>query len=102
MFHVVVAGGRRVGPQGLLVARHGAAHAQARVGVDVVGADQALGQLVEDVVVLGEQLAAHVKAHGIGAVVLDGVCEFFGGQVQRGVPWQGLGSIAALRAVQGL
>ena len=70
-FDVVVAGRRRVGAQRELVAGHRAAHAQARVAVDVVGADQALGQLVEDVVVLGQQLAADVEAHGVGAVRLD-------------------------------
>ena len=32
-------------------------HAQARVGVDVVGAEEALRQLVDDVVVLGQKLA---------------------------------------------
>jgi hypothetical protein len=41
-------------------------HAQARVGVDVVGADQALGQLVEDVVVLGQQLAGDVEGDASG------------------------------------
>ena len=67
---ILVAGGRRIGAQAGLVAGHRAAHAQARVGVDVVGADQALGQLVEDVVVLGQQLAAEVQAHGVGAMGL--------------------------------
>ena len=57
MVDVFVTAWRRVGTQGLFVARHSAAHAQAGVGVDVVGADQALGKLVEDVVVLREQLA---------------------------------------------
>jgi hypothetical protein len=83
---VVVAGRRRVGAQRELVAGHRAAHAQARVGVDVVGADQALGQLVEDVVVLGQQLAADVEAHGVGAVRLDDAGELRAGVVQRGVP----------------
>ena len=102
VLHVVVARGRRIGAQGLLVARHRAAHAQARVGVDVVRADQALGQLVEDVVVLGEQLPAHVEAHGVGTVLLDDVGELVSGHAQGGVPRQGLGNAAALRAMLGL
>ena len=57
VIHVVVAVGRCISPQCLLVASHGTAHAQARVGVYVVGAYQALGQLVEDVIVFGQQLA---------------------------------------------
>ena len=55
--NVVVAGRWRVSAQRLLVAGHGAAHAQAGVGVDVVGADQSFGQFVENVVILGQQLA---------------------------------------------
>ena len=51
---IVIAGGWRISPQRLLVARHCAAHAQAGVGVDVVSANQALGEFVEDVIVLGE------------------------------------------------
>ena len=62
---ILVAGGRRVGAQRLLVADHRRAHAQPRVAVDVVGADQAARQLVERVVVLGQQLARDVEADGI-------------------------------------
>jgi hypothetical protein len=94
---VVVAGGGRVGAQRGFVAGHRAAHAQARVGVDVVGADQALGQLVEDVIVLGQQLAADIETHGVGAVLVDGRCEAPAGQVQRCVPGQGFGRGAALQ-----
>ena len=57
MVHIVVASGRRVRSQRLLVARHGAAHAQAGIGVDVVGADLAFNEFVEEVIVFGEQLA---------------------------------------------
>ena len=66
---VLVAARRRIGAQRLLVAGHRAAHAQARVAVDVVGADQALGELVEDVVVLGQQLAGDVEADRVRAVL---------------------------------
>jgi hypothetical protein len=71
MLQIVVAGRWGVSAQRLLVAGHRAAHAQARIRVEVVGADEPLGQLVEDVVVLGQQLARDVKAHGVGTVVAD-------------------------------
>ena len=64
---VLVAGGRRIGAQRHLVAGDRARHAQPRIGVDVVGADQTLGQLVEDVVVLGEELAGNVERDRIRA-----------------------------------
>ena len=44
------------------------------VGVDVVGANQALGELVEDVIVFGEQLARHIKTHGIGSLAISLKC----------------------------
>src|SRR5690606_27810789 len=70
---VFIAGGRRVGAQGLLVADHGARHAQARVGVDIVGTNEAAGDFVEDGVVFGEQLAGEIKAHRVRAVLVDDV-----------------------------
>jgi hypothetical protein len=66
--------------------RHGRAHAQARIGVDVVGADQALGQFVEDVVILGQQLAADVEGDAVGAVLADGAGELLRRVVERRIP----------------
>ena len=68
---VLVACRRRVAAERLLVARHRARHAQPRIGVDVVGADEPLGELVEDVVVLGQQLAGHVERDAVGTVLAD-------------------------------
>ncbi len=82
----------RIGAQGLLVAGDGRRHAQAGVGIEVVGTDEALGQLVEDVVVLGQQLAGEVEGDGIGAVGADGVGESLGGMVKCVIPggcWRG-------------
>ena len=81
---------RRIGPQRGLVASHRRAHAQARVGVDIVGADQALGQLVEDVVVLGQQLAADVEGDAVGAVLGDGLRELFSRMIERSIPTHAL------------
>jgi hypothetical protein len=53
---VFVTGRRRVAAQRGFVAGHRAAHAQARIGVEVVGANQPFDELVEHVVVLGQQL----------------------------------------------
>jgi hypothetical protein len=83
---VVVAGRRRIGAERGLVARDRAAHAQARVGVDVVGADQALGELVEDVVVLGKELAGDVERHRVGAVLRDDVSELRSDVVECCIP----------------
>ncbi len=102
VLQIVVARRRCVCAQGLFVARHGAAHAQARVGVDVVGADQALGQLVEDIVVLGQQLARHVETHRVRAMGLQGLGKGARGPVQRIAPRDGMGHSAALGAQQGL
>ena len=57
---------RAVGAERARVARDRAGHAQARVGVDVVGAEEALGQLVDRVVVLGQQLAGDVERDLVG------------------------------------
>src|SRR5712692_11253726 len=51
--NVLVAGGRGVRAERRLVTRRRRGHAQPRIGVDVIGADEALGELVEDVIILG-------------------------------------------------
>ena len=52
-----------------------ASHAQAAVGVDIAAADEALHQLVGDIVVLGQQLARDVEGDAVRAVAADGVSE---------------------------
>ena len=97
---VFIAGRRRVGTERQLVARHRRAHAQSRVGVDVVGADQCTRELVEDVVVLGQQLAGQIQAHRVGAVVAHGACDASGHEVDRRAPLDGPRRLAALHAPQ--
>ena len=99
---VGVAGGRRIGAQRLLVAGDGRRHAQPRVGVDVVGADQSLGELVEDVIVLGQQLARDVEGHRIRAVLANDPREFRCGVVERQVPRDVLARLLAGGAQLGM
>ena len=58
-----------------LMSGHRRGHAQTRVGIDVGGADEALHQLVGDVVVLGQQLARDVECDRVGTVLLDDAAE---------------------------
>ena len=86
VIEVLVAGRRRIGAERLLVAGHRARHAQARVGVDVVRADQALRELVEDVVILGQQLAGDVERDRVGTVLGDDRREAIGDVIERDIP----------------
>ena len=95
---VFITAGRRIGAQGRLVAGHRGRHAQARIGVDVVGADQPLGQLVEDVVVLGGELAGDIEAHRIRPVFANDGGECVCRMVERRVPAHPLARGGALRA----
>ncbi len=61
----------RVGAERALVARDRRRHAEPRVGVDVRAADEALHQLVGDVVVLGQELARDVERDGVRTVLGD-------------------------------
>ena len=76
LLDVFVIAWRRIGTQAAFVAHHRRAHAQARVAVDIVGADQGAGQLVEGVVVLGQQLAADIEGHAVRAVFANGFGEY--------------------------
>ncbi len=102
MVQVFVAARRRVGAERAFVAGHCTAHAKARIGVDIVGAEQPLAQLVEGVIVLGEQLPAEVQADGIGPARACDIGQARGGLVQRRVPAHRLGTRAPPGAAQRL
>ena len=70
-FQILVAAGHRVGAEGAAMAGDRRRHAQARIGVDIGRADEALHQLVGDVIVLGQQLAGDVEGDRVRAVLGD-------------------------------
>jgi hypothetical protein len=59
----------RVGAEGPPVAGDGRGHAEPRIGVDVAGTDEALHQLVGDVIILGQQLAGDVEGDGVRSML---------------------------------
>ena len=70
---ILVGAGHGVGAEGALVAGDRRGHAQPRIGVDVGRADEALHQLVGDVVVLGQHLAGDVEGDAVRPVLGDRV-----------------------------
>jgi hypothetical protein len=67
-FEVFVIAGNGIGAEGALMAGDGGGHAEARIGVDIARADEALHQLVGDVIVFRQQLSRAVKCNRVGAV----------------------------------
>ena len=68
---ILVDTGHGVGAEGAAVAGDGRGHAQAGIGVDVGRAEEALHQLVGDVVVLGEQLPGEIERDRVRSVTID-------------------------------
>ena len=95
VIQIVVARRRRICAERGLVASHRRRHAQARIGVDVISADQPLRELVEDVVVLGQQLSGNVEANAIGTVLGNAAGEFFDEGVEGNVPAHALAILLA-------
>ena len=83
---ILVAARHRVGAEGAPVAGDRRGHAEARIGVDVGRADEALHQLVGDVVVLGQQLAGDVEGDRVRPVLGDRLGEGRGDEIERLVP----------------
>ena len=83
---ILVGAGHRIGPERTLVTGHRRRHAQPRVGVDVGRADEALHQLVGDVVVLGEQLTGDVERDGVGPMLGDRIRKAAGDQIECCIP----------------
>ncbi|MNG93135.1 hypothetical protein D3C79_520920 [compost metagenome] len=78
VLEVLVAAGRAIGTERQLVAAAGTGHAQARVGLDVAGADKALGQFVGQVLGLQRHLPGDIQRHGIGPVLVDDLAQACG------------------------
>ena len=86
LLQILVAAGHHVGAESTAVAGDRRRHAQARIGVDIGRADEALHQLVGDVVVLGEQLAGNVEGDRVRPVLGDRTSETAGDRVEGHVP----------------
>ena len=83
---VVVVLRHDVGAEGAAMPRHRRGHAQPRVGVDVRRADEALRQLVGDVVVLGQQLPGQVEGDRLRPMHVDDAAQAGRHMVERFVP----------------
>ena len=75
-----------VAREGLLQRRRGSRRAQARVAVDVVGAEATVGDDAQGVVLLGEQLAGGVETDRAGPLLLKQILRATDHPIHRGVP----------------
>src|SRR5690606_16390194 len=64
--------------------------AQPGVGVDIGGAQPALDQLVDHVIVLGQQLSGYVESYRLGAMLVDDPPQTTGDMIQRLIPAGGV------------
>ena len=71
LVEILIRARRTVGAQRELVAAAGARHAQARVRFDIVGTDEALGELVHEVLRLDRHLPRHVERQRVGAMRVE-------------------------------
>ena len=97
---VVVAAGRTVGPERLLVAGAGAGHAQPRVGLHPLGPQVALGELVGQILRLDGHLPRHVQRDRVGPVLVADRRQPGGHRLDGGVHAGRRGLGAALRTDQ--
>src|ERR1700677_2180930 len=77
-FDICIASGWTVSTERRAVGRDRTGHTKAAVGVKIVGSEKALRQLVEDVIVFGQELPGAVKGHCVGAVAFDDLVEAVG------------------------
>ncbi len=86
VIEILVESRHRVGAERASVARDRRRHAQARIGVDIGRADEALHQLVGDVIVLGQQLAREIERDRVRPVAFDDAREAVGHAIERLIP----------------
>jgi hypothetical protein len=68
------------------VAGHARRHAQPGIGVDVGRADEALGELVDDVIVLGQNLAGDIEGDRIRPMLADDFGKTVRDMIERRIP----------------
>ncbi len=83
---VPVDAGHGVGAESAAMAGNRGGHAQARIGVDIGRAEEALHQLVGDVIVLGEQLPGEIERDRARAVAIDDRAQSARNLVERACP----------------
>ncbi len=71
LVEVLIRTRRAIGPDRQLVAAARARHAQARIALDIIGADEALAQLVGEILRFQRHLAGDVERHGIRPVPVN-------------------------------
>ena len=68
---VVIAHRYRVLAKRLFLRHHGRAHAQARIGINIIATDKAFHQLIDDVILFGQQLPRDIKTHTVRTELID-------------------------------
>ncbi|MGF6801153.1 hypothetical protein OKW48_004585 [Paraburkholderia youngii] len=83
VIEVFIRAGRAVRTERQLVAARRARHAQARIRFDIVRADKALRELVDQILRFERHLPRHVKRHRIGTMLVDHTPQTRRGVAQR-------------------
>ena len=99
---VVVAAGRAIGTEAAAIGGDGRAHAQPGIGIEVVGAQGALQQLLGDVVILREKLTAAVHGDRSGALAGQGRLNALHQHLKGLVPADPLKGLIAAGAIEGM
>jgi len=68
------------------------------LGIDAIGADQALGKFIVDALIFRQQLAGDVKLHAIASMLTNNVGKFLRDEIQRCCPVGACARRIALRA----
>ena len=82
-FQILIAAWHHILAEGAHMARHRGGHAKPRVGVDIARADEALHQLVGDIIVLGEELAGDIERDRIRPVRVADAGELVGDEIEH-------------------
>src|SRR5271154_6527019 len=83
---ILIASRHSVRAEGALVPRYGRSHAKPGVGIYISRAEEAFHQLIDDVVVLGQQLPGNVASDAVRAELAQCLCKTFSHRANGSVP----------------
>ncbi len=87
-FQIVIGAGHEIFAEGAAMPGDAGCHAEPRIRVDIGGAEKAFGELVDDVIILGQQLAGDIEGDRLRPVLGDRRLKAMCDEIERLVPFR--------------
>ncbi len=86
-FQIFIGSRHEIFAEGAAMAGDAGRHAEPRICVYIGGAEKALGELVDDVIILGQQLARDIEGDGLRTMLSERGLKAMRDEIERLIPF---------------